>query len=171
MRAVMTHQDGKIYYRFLYDDENGDNGSGFVEVYNRRGRTLTPYYERWALFVEGPNQPYHDLSLDYIRWVNRALLDTDNLVLPCGPGDCNPGDANGDGVVDLLDLDLLGQNYGVTEGAECINGDFNEDGKVDLLDLDILGQNYGNTYNGAVPEPVALSLLVLGAVALPWHRR
>lgn len=52
------------------------------------------------------------------------------------------GDANGDGSVDLLDLDILGSNFGLTP-ATLAQGDFNGDGTVDLLDLDILGSNFG----------------------------
>lgn len=54
-----------------------------------------------------------------------------------------PGDANKDGVVDLLDLDILGTNFG-SSPAGFMDGDFNGDGTVDLLDLDILGSNFGN---------------------------
>ena len=83
---------------------------------------------------------------------------------------CNPGDANNDGVVDLLDLDILGRNYGQT-GAACGDGDFNGDGVVDLLDLDTLGQHYGDTYGGAVPEPATVGLLVLGGLVLVRRKR
>lgn len=55
-----------------------------------------------------------------------------------------PGDANRDGSVDLLDLDILGSNFGV-EPATWGQADFNRDGRVDLLDLDILGTNFGAT--------------------------
>ena len=85
-------------------------------------------------------------------------------------GACNPGDANGDGVVNLLDLDILGQNYGKTD-AVWEDGDFNGDKAVNLLDLDILGRHYGQCQDGgAVPEPATLSLLALGA-SLPLFRR
>ena len=52
-----------------------------------------------------------------------------------------PGDANLDGVVDLLDLDRLGAHFGIA-GAYFSLGDFNGDHIVDLLDLDLLGAHY-----------------------------
>jgi hypothetical protein len=79
-----------------------------------------------------------------------------------------PGDANGDGTVDLLDLDILGANFGLSP-ATFAEGDFNGDNVVDLLDLDILGGNFGATAPAnAVPEPTSLlmaSLLLLGAAS------
>ena len=79
-----------------------------------------------------------------------ARLAVDLTILP----DRLAGDANGDGSVDLLDLDILGGNFGVTERATVDQGDFNGDGAVDLLDLDILGGAFGTTAGAiAVPEP------------------
>ena len=54
-----------------------------------------------------------------------------------------PGDANGDGTVDVGDLGILAANYGLTSGATWAKGDFNNDGKVDVGDLGILAANYG----------------------------
>ena len=81
-----------------------------------------------------------------------------------------PGDANGDGVVDLLDLDILGTNFGASP-ATFAQGDFNGDNVVDLLDLDILGTNFGNGSSNAVPEPGSLFLLTLGFASLLTPRQ
>ena len=72
-----------------------------------------------------------------------------------------PGDANGDGKVDLLDLDILGMNFGTMGGALFSDGDFNGDGDIDLLDLDILGANFGAMSSVSVPEPSSSLTLVL----------
>ena len=76
------------------------------------------------------------------------------------------GDANGDGAVDLLDLDILGSNFGLTP-ATVAEGDFNGDNVVDLLDLDILGSNFGagTATVSAVPEPTSLGGLALCLLA------
>jgi hypothetical protein len=54
-------------------------------------------------------------------------------------------DFNGDGSVDLLDLDILGGNFGAGPGATASQGDANGDGNIDLLDLDILGSEFGSS--------------------------
>jgi hypothetical protein len=54
-----------------------------------------------------------------------------------------PGDANGDGKVNVSDLSLLAANYGVTSGATWAMGDFTKDGAVNVSDLSLLAANYG----------------------------
>ncbi len=86
-----------------------------------------------------------------------------------------PGDANGDGVVGLLDLDILGANWNTATYAYS-QGDFNADGVVSLLDLDILGsQWHSGSFVAAlsatglpVPEP---SFLIPAALGLLIRRR
>lgn len=84
-----------------------------------------------------------------------------------------PGDANGDGQVDILDLDILSGNFGTTVGATLAEGDFNGDGAVDILDLDILSSNFGAMASGSatIPEPTTLALALTAAVVTAARRR
>ena len=61
---------------------------------------------------------------------------------------CSGGDVNGDGVVDILDLSLVGWSYGSFEGEPGYNpdADLNEDGIVDIGDISIVCMNYGTGY-------------------------
>jgi hypothetical protein len=79
-----------------------------------------------------------------------------------------PGDANGDGVVNVGDLGILAGNYGMLEGATWAMGDFNGDGKVNVGDLGILAGNYGfgAAESASVPEPMTLTLLTFGGLFL-----
>jgi hypothetical protein len=77
-----------------------------------------------------------------------------------------PGDANGDGVVNVGDLGILAGNYGTLEGATWEMGDFNGDGAVNVGDLGILAGNYGSSVAASVPEPTCLSLLGLSGLAM-----
>ncbi|NLE28982.1 MAG: hypothetical protein GX629_04855, partial [Phycisphaerae bacterium] len=63
-----------------------------------------------------------------------------------------PGDANGDGVVNVGDLGILAANYGRDLQAQGVPqaqwwglGDFNNDGVVNVGDLGILAANYGSS--------------------------
>ncbi|MEO0531966.1 MAG: dockerin type I domain-containing protein [Planctomycetota bacterium] len=95
------------------------------------------------------------LDLAFLRDIGWQTVDA-------VPG--TPGDANGDGAVDLLDLDILGANFGSTD-AGVAQGDFNGDGNVDLLDLDILGANFGNVSAVSVPEPATQVLVACVTLA------
>ena len=90
-----------------------------------------------------------------------------------------PGDANGDGRVDINDLTIVLAHYGQT-GQTWAQGEFTGDGKVDINDLTIVLANYnqsvGSSAGGlaAVPEPGMLVLLAAGLVGLlayAWRKR
>ncbi len=85
----------------------------------------------------------------------------------------HPGDANGDGMVNLADLQILGDNWQSTT-ASWSEADFNGDGNVNLADLQIIGDNWGFGVSAdlsfdkalagvAIPEPACISLLGLAS--------
>ncbi|WP_428390010.1 dockerin type I domain-containing protein [Mucisphaera sp.] len=80
-----------------------------------------------------------------------------------------PGDANGDGFVDLIDLSILATNFDPAgSGFTVAEGDFNGDTVVDLIDLSILASNFAPA--GVVPEPASAALLGLSALAFVRRR-
>ncbi|MEO0477051.1 MAG: hypothetical protein AAF085_13930 [Planctomycetota bacterium] len=132
-----------------------------------------PFNEIFGDFGSGPNdliatgfQIYINKSAD-APWTGYF----DNIRVGVGP-DGLPGDANGDGSVDLLDLDILGANFGLTP-ADLAEGDFNDDDIVDLLDLDILGANFGTmaAASTSVPEPSATMLVAAWLAAFAARLR
>jgi hypothetical protein len=60
-----------------------------------------------------------------------------------------PGDADGDGAVDLEDLNLVRNNFGAT--GENVPGDANFDGVVDLEDLNAVRNHFGDGQPGGAP--------------------
>jgi hypothetical protein len=90
------------------------------------------------------------------EWVNPSSVTTINSLVstfPSGNGVAGGrfefvfnslfGDANGSGGVDLSDLSILSNNYGMTSGASYSQGDFDGDGDVDVSDFSVLSSNYG----------------------------
>jgi uncharacterized protein (DUF2141 family) len=107
-----------------------------------------------------------DSSVNKITRINRRTGESEtvtltnhtlsNYSLPGGTGDLfcltvesalTPGDANGDGAVDVGDLGILAANYGGSNKTWA-QGDFNGDGMVDVGDLGILAANYGSSGSG-----------------------
>ena len=91
-----------------------------------------------------------------------------------------PGDANGDGRVDVNDLTIVLSNFGKTGVGwmqGCMDGD--PTGTVDVNDLTIVLSNFGQSYGSsavgtaAVPEPGSLALVgaLLFAMVLGIARR
>ncbi|MCK5114167.1 MAG: PEP-CTERM sorting domain-containing protein [Phycisphaerae bacterium] len=92
------------------------------------------------------------------------------------------GDADNDGDVDADDLATWGANYtGSSVGGAkgWANGDFDGDGDVDADDLATWGANYTGSGGApmmadmmaSVPEPMTMSLLAIGGIALIRRRR
>jgi hypothetical protein len=82
-----------------------------------------------------------------------------------------PGDANGDGTVDIADLSVLLSNYDKTS-MTWQQGDFDGNANVDIQDLSKILTNYDKTASSsaagiqAVPEPSMLVLVTCGFAAL-----
>jgi hypothetical protein len=76
-----------------------------------------------------------------------------------------PGDTDGNGTVDLEDLNNVRNNFGGT-GL----GDTNSDGLVDLEDLNAVRNNFGSG-GSPVPEPGAFALLAIGLLGSFYRLR
>ncbi len=73
-----------------------------------------------------------------------------------------PGDTDGDGDVDLDDLNAVRNNFG---GAGP-DGDTDNDNDVDLDDLNAVRNNFGSGGAAAVPEPATWAMLAISALAM-----
>jgi hypothetical protein len=94
-----------------------------------------------------------------------------------------PGDANGDGRVDINDLTIVLSHFGQT-GEGWAQGEFAGSGTVDVNDLTIVLAHFGDTAAagaagmGSVPEPTGLVMVaallaigLAGVLAHAWRNR
>ncbi len=162
-----------------------DDGVLFDRAYLVRGVPPEQRYdgESKTLGYSYPGSVIHDGYL----WISYATNKEDVevtriplsslMVLP----DLHPGDANGDGIVNLADLQILGDNW-QSQFASWYRADFTGDGMVNLADLQIIGDNWGfgaatdlafaealaQLAGAGVPEPAGLMWL---ALSLPFILR
>jgi hypothetical protein len=80
------------------------------------------------------------------------------------------GDADGDGVVDIADFDLIRGNFRetVTAGAD---GDLDFSTVVDFEDFRIWKTAFAGDAPNSVPEPATVSMIVIGCVGMFLARR
>jgi hypothetical protein len=71
-------------------------------------------------------------------------ITVDNTILPAGDADSN-------GLIDILDATLLGANFDVTVPPAPANADLNGDGLINLADLVLMGGNFGLTSPVVIP--------------------
>lgn len=147
-------------YDYFFNNTSGvrlvDNAGNGVPVNSLR-----------SLFLRNNSVEPQNIQVDELR-VGTTWADvTPSAVVPHFPGD-----TNNDGVVDLVDLNNVLNNFGATGSNP---GDDNSDGTVDLVDLNNVLNNFGATHAASalsvVPEPASLGLIGLVGLGLIRRRR
>lgn len=109
----------------------------------------------------------------FVDWITgTGILDVTTL----GASLANPGDFNGDGVVDAIDYAVWRENLGLSNVALNGNGTDDPSGLVVSADFDLWRDNFGANYNQAsgaapTPEPSAMVSLLLACLAIVGRRR
>jgi hypothetical protein len=80
-----------------------------------------------------------------IRYDRGAQSDSYEAVLFLGPRNALTGDANGDGIVNFADLNLVLANFGFSGTPGSLSGDLNGDGVVNFADLNLVLSSFGAT--------------------------
>jgi hypothetical protein len=108
-----------------------------------------------------------DVDEDDMTFHVENYLEWDNGV-DSGSGTFR-GDFNTDGTVNGTDLSILSGGFGTSVGFA--GGNANCDLTVNGTDLSILSSVFGNDATAAVPEPVTMSMMAVGAMALLRRRK
>ncbi len=124
------------------DDNANGNDAGAVYIYASGGTDCNNNGQPDLCDIaDGTSQDCNGNGVpDECDIANGTSQDNNNNGIPdeCEP--C-PGDLNGDGVVDLVDMSILLNNFGNT--GPNLPGDIDGDGDVDLVDLSLLLSNFG----------------------------
>ena len=94
------------------------------------------------------------VDADGKRW--EAAIANGEVTIPPEPAEETVGDINRDGVVDILDLTIVGARFG-QRGQN--SADLNEDGLVDIVDLVLVANEFGEEAAAPSLYPQALELL------------
>jgi beta-xylosidase len=165
---VVEISNGSTYARRALDLSAWTKYRWAIEWYVGRVRVYAYIGDGWQLKIDSdvnaPDSGSWSLPISALKpfvtgysqtantmYINSLRVEQIELINPPVPDYTNfiPGDANGDGMVDVGDLGILAANYGKTSGATWAMGDFNGDGAVDVGDLGILAANYGTNASSA----------------------
>jgi outer membrane protein assembly factor BamB len=167
-----SYHDGKLYvsggcvgfsdqYTYCFD---ANTGAKIWEVSGAGNWTCSPAVADGKVFV---GKPYGFFAYNATYALNAATgalvwsadsggstpavadgkvftIDESGKVYAFGEsGGAAPWDVNGDGLVNVLDMILVGQHFGESGSPGWINADVNGDGQVNVLDMIVIGQHWG----------------------------
>ena len=145
----LTHSDGYMLFNhgpthahYWYDFWDADLGRPLSEekaqLYDEQipGLYIREYTNGWAVYNHSGSE--QQITLPELAVGVASRLEGNTHTLPDIDGEMylrvkpvNPADANGDGVVNILDLTLVAQGFGTNNPEADVNGD----GVVNVFDL------------------------------------
>ncbi len=169
-----NHDELGWYEMKLVVDESG---AGSAEAFWRDASDTAPYVGTGAwtsLGVLPGTRPYDTLTHAGFEVLGVGQLDNfASGPRPIAPPPAIPGDFDADNDVDGVDFGLWQTGYPTASGASLGDGDADADGDVDGVDFGIWQENYPTNLGGAaaIPEPITLSVLAIGSLAMLARRR
>jgi hypothetical protein len=149
-------------------DYGAGNMSALFDLYSAGTGSTTMGNLTWGYITGLSSHNAGDIWSDGSRYYVQLGADGSGVAtLPAR----HAGDANGDGAVDILDLNKLLTNFDKS-GMTWSQGDFDGNGVVDILDLNKVLTNFDKTFRAsaagitAIPEPGTLALLAAGLAGL-----
>ena len=170
----LTHSDGYVVYNTGVGTPGHDHDHYWYDFWEANlGRPVGPKAQRyqniealfireftngWAVYNRSGVAREVSLTQDATGVASgqtgrkHQLADLDGEIYLRAGTRPAPTDINGDGVVNILDLILVAQNFGTTKS------DINGDGTTNILDLILVAQHLGETSTAAAPAALPASL-------------
>ena len=165
----LTHSDGYVMYNIgdghehywyeFWDANLGKPVGPKAQQYqNIDGLFIREFTNGWAVYNRSGKSQQISLAEAVIgvesgqTGTAHQLADLDGEIYLRAGTRPAPTDINGDGVVNILDLILVAQNFGTTKS------DINGDGTTNILDLILVAQHLGETSAPAAPAALPVSL-------------
>ena len=179
MRAIttlsLTHSDGYVLYTDGVRDLGGPHhhhlwhdfwdanlgrpiGPKAQQYENVEGLFIREFTNGWAVYNRSGTAQEISLAENATGVASgqtgrtHQLADLDGEIYLRAGTRPTPTDINGDGVVNILDLILVAQNFGTTKS------DINGDGTTNILDLILVAQHLGETSTAAAPSALPASI-------------
>ncbi len=131
---------------------NGGNGQGYVAPAVDTVLNGFYPYSRWLYYYNVKPSvmggAYISRIGDYTTWMQGVFGQetvADQGFVPIGKA-AKIYDVNGDGVIDIADVSIIGTYWGQTGAPGWVRADVNRDGVVDIADVSTVGTYWGATY-------------------------
>ena len=153
-----NHHHDHYWYHFWDADLGKSIGPKAQQYQNIDGLFIREFTNGWAVYNRSGKSQQISLAEAVIgvesgqTGTAHQLADLDGEIYLRAGTRPAPTDINGDGVVNILDLILVAQNFGTTKS------DINGDGTTNILDLILVAQHLGETSIPAAPAALPVSL-------------
>ena len=153
-----NHHHDHYWYDFWDADLGKPIGPKAQQYQNIDGLFIREFTNGWAVYNRSGKSQQISLAGAVIgvesgqTGTAHQLADLDGEIYLRAGTRPAPTDINGDGVVNILDLILVAQNFGTTKS------DINGDGTTNILDLILVAQHLGETSIPAAPAALPVSL-------------
>jgi hypothetical protein len=133
-----TFEEGStIDVNVAASDADGDSLSYILEIDGVQVSTSTSY--SWAVDYESAGA--HTIKVTVSDGIEEISSSSTITITDLQPR----WDVNEDGIVNVLDITLVGQNYGKTYAEDLPRWDVNQDGNINIQDLSIVSGHFGET--------------------------